>query len=109
VAVNQDSESQSTSVDGRRVFRIVVDVLATGEQVAALQEVIGEAICGAPGLHPGPCRIAWSIAHTTEDEDEDDPDVSYGLDREAVDAAYEHLQPVKVWPRSAVDASLGLT
>ena len=106
MAVNQDSESQPTSADGRRVFRIVVDVLATGEQVAALQEVIGEAICGAPGLHPGPCRIAWSIAHTTEDEDED---VSYGLDREAVDAAYEHLLPVKVWPRSAVDASLGLS
>lgn len=96
------------SPDDRKVFRIIVDVLATGEQVIAVQDIIGEAICGAPGFHPGPCRIAWSIAHTIENDDEDDADCSYGLDAAEVAHTYEHLLPVEVWPRSDVDASLGI-
>jgi len=107
--VDEISRPQPASPDDRKVFRIIVDVLATGEQVAALQDVIGEAICGAPGLHPGPCRIAWSIAHTSENDDEDDTDLSYGLDSAEVAHTYEHLLPVEVWTRSEVDASLGIT
>ena len=52
------------SAEPRRVHRIVVDVLATEAQVPALFDVIGEALCAAPGEHDGPCRIAWTLAST---------------------------------------------
>jgi hypothetical protein len=93
--------------DGRKVHRIVVDVLATGEQVLALQDVIGAALCDAPLLHDGPCRVAWTLSHASEPEDDDD-DASYGLDRAAVEDVYEFLLPIPTWSRADVDASLGL-
>ncbi|WP_344652531.1 hypothetical protein [Cryptosporangium japonicum] len=82
----------------------MIDVLATAEQARRLQETLGEAVCGAPGDHAGPCRIAWTASYAGGD----DVDGSYGLDAE--DAAFirEQLEPVAVWPRADVDRSLGL-
>jgi hypothetical protein len=92
----------------RRVHRIVVDVLATGDQVWALQDVIGAALCDGVLLHDGSCRIAWSLSYTAEPEDDVD-DVSYGLDLAAVEDAYAHLLPIQTWPLADVDRSLGLS
>jgi hypothetical protein len=94
--------------DERRVYRIVVDVLATGAQLVPLQDVIGAALCDGPLLHEGACRVAWSLSYTAESDEEDDADVSYGLDRAAVDGIYEHLLPIETWPSAAVDRSLGI-
>jgi len=44
-----------------------------------------------------PCRVAWSLANTSEDGD----DVSYGLVRDAVAHVREHLSPVEVWAPEA--------
>ena len=82
-------------------------MLASDEQVQALQEVIGEALCGAPGDHPGPCRIAWSLSYSSEDP-EGDQDGS-ALSLEAIADIREHLSPVEVWAPEDVDSSLGLT
>lgn len=92
--------------DGRQIFRIVVDVLAAPAQVDALQEVIGSAICGAPALHPGPCRIAWTMSLATEESIEEG---AYGLDGDEAAILREHLGSIDVWPREQVDRSLGLT
>ena len=103
------TESSPPAGDERRVHRIVVDVLATAEQVQALREAIGEALCGVPDLmHDGPCRIAWKAAFSSE-KDIGDDESSHGLDREAVRHAYAELSPTEVWPREDVDRSLGLT
>jgi hypothetical protein len=93
------------SPDHRDAFRIQVDILATAEQIPALKDAIGEALCQGPGDHDGPCRIAWSI-------------VSFGgshiglkgsgLSRKEAALIQELLEPVDVWPREAVDESLGL-
>jgi len=91
--------------DARRPFRIVVDVLATEAQVQKLKEIIGEAVCGAPDDHVGPCRIAWTMSYTGGD---DAFDGSYGLDAEAAEHVRNELEPVSVWPRNEVDRSLGL-
>jgi hypothetical protein len=99
-------DGNSSRSDGRKVHRIVVDVLATSDQVSALQDVIGAALCDAPLLHDGPCRVAWTLSHASEPEDDDD--VSYGLDRAAVEDVYEFLLPIQTWSRADVDASLGL-
>ena len=91
--------------DDRQAFRIMVDVLATPQQITPLGEVIGEALCAAPGLHAGPCRVAWSMNVAAEfDADENGAfltpdDVSY---------IHEHLAPIEVWPPEAVDHSLGI-
>lgn len=92
------------SAEPRRVHRIAVDVLATPEQVPALFDVIGEALCAAPGDHDGPCRIAWTLASTSEDGD----GVSYGLRAADVALIRELLSPVEVWAPEDVDRSLGL-
>jgi hypothetical protein len=92
--------------DDRRVHRIVVDVLARPDQVHALQDVIGTALCDAPLLHEGPCRVAWTLSYASEPDDDDE--ASYGLDRAAVADAYQHLLPIETWPPADVDASLGL-
>lgn len=94
------------SPDERGVHRIVVDVLATEAQVAALQTVIGEALCAAPADHDGPCRIAWQTAFTTWTGSQD---AGYGLDAAAAQGVRDDLEPVEVWPRADVDRSLGLT
>lgn len=93
-----------SAADRRRVHRVVVDVLATEAQVDALFDVIGEALCAAPGDHDGPCRIAWSLASTSEDGD----GVSYGLGPDDVAHVRELLAPVEVWEPEDVDRSLGL-
>jgi hypothetical protein len=90
--------------DGRRVYRIVVDVLATEPQLGPLQDVIGAALCNGPLLHDGPCRVAWSLSYTGAP----DEDVSYGLDQAAVADVYEHLRPIETWPAAEVDRSLGI-
>ncbi|MCI2237986.1 hypothetical protein MO973_38015 [Paenibacillus sp. TRM 82003] len=97
---------QQPENDARQPFRLVVDVLATPEQVQELQEVIGEALCAAPGEHPGPCRTAWSIAYVGGGAD--DLDGSYGLDQQEAAFIREHLAQVPVWPRAEVDRDLGL-
>ncbi|WP_432493145.1 hypothetical protein [Kineococcus auxinigenes] len=97
---------QQPAHDSRQPFRIVVDVLATPEQVHALQEVIGQALCAAPAEHPGACRTAWSMAHVGGGAD--GLDGSYGLDQEEAAFLREHLAQVPVWPRAEVDRSLGL-
>ncbi|TQS46855.1 hypothetical protein [Cryptosporangium phraense] len=101
-------EPKSTPADGeeRWPFRIVVNVLATPEQVQRLQSVLGEALCAAPENHPGPCRIAWSMASAGGDEGA--LDGSYGLDRDEAVFIREELGPVPVWPREDVDRSLEL-
>ena len=104
--MNPSAGSGANLGDGRRVHRIVVDVLATGEQIPALQDVIGTALCDGALLHEGPCRIAWSLAYTAEPDD--DEDVSYGLDRGAVEHVYDHLLPIETWPPADVNRSLGL-
>jgi hypothetical protein len=100
----RDSLPGVSSTDDRRVYRIVVDVLATDAQVDALKDVIGEALCAAPGDHAGPCRIAWTLANTSEDGD----GVSYGLGAEEVAFIREFLSPVEVWAPEDVDRSLGV-
>ena len=101
------NEGRGDRGDDRRVHRIVVDVLATSDQVPALQDVIGAALCDGPLLHEGPCRVAWTLSHAGEPDDDDD--VSYGLDRAAVDDAYEQLLPIETWSSADVNASLGLS
>jgi hypothetical protein len=91
----------------RKVHRIYVDVLATAEQLQALQDVIGEALCAAPGDHVGPCRIAWSLSFSSEDPDGDQD--GSGLSRENVADIREHLAPIEVWQADDVDRSLGIT
>lgn len=97
---------ESAEPDSRRPFRIVVDVLATAEQAQRLQKLLGEAVCGAPDDHPGPCRIAWTASYAGGDLD--DLDGSYGLDAEDAASLREQLEPVPVWPKEDVDSSLGL-
>ena len=92
--------------DGRRPFRIVVDVLATAEQVQMLHGLIGEAVCGASGEHPGPCRIAWTMSGAGGDEGEYDG--SYGLGATEAEFIREQLEPIPVWSKGDVDRSLGI-
>ncbi|WP_088281066.1 hypothetical protein [Kineosporia sp. A_224] len=54
------------TADDRRVVRLVVDVLATPEQVHLLATLVGDALCGLPDDHEGPCRVAWRISHGVE-------------------------------------------
>ncbi|WP_143447479.1 hypothetical protein [Kineosporia sp. R_H_3] len=61
------------TADDRRVVRLVVDVLATPEQVHLLSTLVGDALCGLPDDHEGPCRVAWRIAHAVEGEAADGP------------------------------------
>ncbi|WP_432504568.1 hypothetical protein [Kineococcus arenarius] len=98
---------QQPTDDARQPFRIVVDVLATPEQVHALQEVLARALCAAPGGHPGACRVAWSMAHAGGGAD--GLDGSYGLDEEEAAFLRGHLAQVPVWPRAEVDRSLGVS
>lgn len=92
--------------DSRHPFRLIVDVLATAEQAQRLQPVIAKALCAAPEDHPGPCRIAWSMALVGGDPSQ--ADGSYGLDTREAIFVQEQLAPVLVWPPEDVDRSLGL-
>ena len=87
------------------MFQLRVDVLARPHQLAALQAVLGEALCAAPGDHDGPCRIAWSTHHVAT-MDDDVPGA--GLTKEETADIRENLEPVAVWSQAAVDRSLGL-
>jgi hypothetical protein len=91
--------------DDRQAFRFMVDVLATPQQITALGEVIGEALCAAPGLHAGPCRVAWSMHVGAESDADEDGAV---LTSDDVRFIHEHLASVEVWPPEAVDHSLGI-
>lgn len=92
--------------DERKPYRIVVDVLATEEQVDRLHELLGEVLCDAPSDHDGPCRIAWIMSGTGEPEEPDE--VMYGFDVEDVALTREVLSPIEVWDQDDVDRSLGL-
>jgi hypothetical protein len=101
-----DLEPALANDGARRPFRIVVDVLATAEQVQKLHGLIGEAVCAAPEDHSGPCRIAWSMSGAGSDEDEYDG--SYGLDAAEAEFIRDQLESVPVWPKEDVDRSLGI-
>jgi hypothetical protein len=58
------------TADDRRVVRLVVDVLTTPEAVHLLSTLVGDALCGLPDDHDGPCRVAWRIAHRMEGDDD---------------------------------------
>ena len=83
----------------------MVDVLATDDQQPALIRAIAAAVCGAPGDHDGPCRIAWSIASRAGADAEDDGAL---LTPHDVQEITEDLRKVPVWPIEDVDRSLGI-
>lgn len=82
--------------DRREPLEIRISVLATKEQALALQELIGEAICGAPLDHDGPCRVAWGAYVATELSQKERKDIREELDR------------VETWHGDEVDRSLGI-
>lgn len=90
--------------DGRRAHRIVIHLLATDAQLPVLREALGAALCGGPGPHDGPCRIAWGMTH----ESGDAPGGAPGLDAATTWQVLGELAPVEVWPVAEVDRSLGL-
>jgi hypothetical protein len=91
--------------DDRQAFRFMVDVLSTPQQISALYDVIGEALCAAPGNHVGACRVAWSM--DVGEESNADEDGAF-LTPDDVSFIHEHLTPIEVWPQEAVDHSLGI-
>ena len=99
-------KSDDVPTDERRVFQLRIDVLAHPHQMEALQELMGEAMCGAPLNHDGPCRIAWSAHLAAAVEDENMPGVE--MTEEEALTIREDLERIPVWPRAGVDQSLGL-
>jgi hypothetical protein len=102
------NRSGNSANDERKPFRIVMDVLATKDQIDRLHDILGELLCGAPPEHDGPCRIAWDMGSTGEPDTSDPDDVIYGYDADAAAFTREHLSPIEVWNKDAVDRSLGL-
>lgn len=105
--------TQPREADRRRAHRIVVDLLATEDQLLALQDAIGAALCGAPAGHAGSCRVAWSMASATGDPTTGhpaagDPAGAAALDPSDTWSILVELSPVEVWPPADVDRSLGL-
>ena len=92
------------AADPRRAHRIVVDVLATQDQLPALRDAIGAALCGAAGGHTGSCRVAWSMASASGDP----TGAGAALTPPDTWAILGELSPVEVWPAADVDRSLGL-
>lgn len=96
--------TQPRTADRRRAHRIVVDLLATEEQLPALQDAIAAALCGAPTGHPGACRVAWTMATATGDP----AGAATALDPTDTWAILVELSPVETWPAADVDRSLGV-
>ena len=80
------------TADDRRVVRLVVDVLATPEQVHLVSTLVGDALCGLPDDHEGPCRVAWRITHGVEGDDAAGPVVLAPADVAQVRAALGALE-----------------
>lgn len=95
---------QPRTADRRRAHRIVVDLLATEEQLPALQDAIATALCGAPAGHAGACRVAWSMVTATGDPEAGAP----ALDPSQTWTILVELSPVETWPGDDVDRSLGV-
>lgn len=94
-------QHRQSEPDRRRAHRIVLHLLATDAQLAALQEAIGTALCGTPGPHEGACRIAWGMSRETGDG-------TPALDPATTWRILVELSPVEVWPAADVDRSLGI-
>ena len=95
--------TMSGTADDRRVVRLAVDVLAAPDQVHLISALVGEALCGLPDDHDGPCRVAWRIAHRMEgDEDAD----AVGLTPAEVEQARAALGALEVLDPAAALASL---
>lgn len=78
---------------------IEVEVLATENQLYALRDLIGEAICGAPDDHPPPCRIAWSIGGHGEED----------MSEEEQQRIRNELEPIEVLSIEDANIALGIT
>jgi len=98
-------ESCHVPTDDRQVFQLRLDVLAHPHQLEVLQQLMGEAMCGAPGDHDGPCRIAWSASFSAVEANDDMSGVE--ITEEDVLAIREDLEAIPVWPQEDVDHSLG--
>ena len=100
-------ESCPVPTDDRQLFQLRLDVLAHPHQLEALQQLMGEAMCGAPEDHDGPCRIAWSASFSAVEANDDMPGVVI-TEKDAL-AIREDLEAIPVWPRKDVDQSLGIS
>jgi hypothetical protein len=99
-------KSDGVPTDERQVFQLRIDVLAHPLQLEALQQLMGEVMCGAPGDHDGPCRIAWSASFAAAVPNEEMPGAE--ITEGEASAIREDLEKIPVWSKTAVDRSLGL-
>jgi hypothetical protein len=54
-------------VTEQQAWAVQVTVLATRDQLDAIVDRMGEAICTRPD-HPGPCDTPWDITYTAVDD-----------------------------------------